>query len=131
MLKIFALVPEDTHCPLEVLLLMFSAVHEGTRATIMHIRKWLRVLINRSLILVSIDRPSVHDLVLDFAVAQHGEDELREAHRRVVEAFRGARPSDFHGRKKWVKKGDDAVSMYVCNEVPQHVLKVRTPIAPC
>jgi hypothetical protein len=31
MLLLFALVPEDTHCPLEVLLLMFKAVHEGTR----------------------------------------------------------------------------------------------------
>ena len=28
LLLLFALVPEDTHCPLEVLLLMFKAVHE-------------------------------------------------------------------------------------------------------
>ena len=41
-LMLFAFVPEDTHCPLEVLLLMFNAVHEGSAATLMHIHKWLR-----------------------------------------------------------------------------------------
>ena len=51
LLLLFGLVPEDTHCPLEVLLLMFSAVHPDADATLMHIRKWLRILINRSLVL--------------------------------------------------------------------------------
>ena len=36
--------------PLEVLLLIFKAVHKGSSATIMHIRKWLLILINRSLV---------------------------------------------------------------------------------
>ena len=67
----------------------------------MHIRKWLRILINRSLVLGTGDRPSVHDLVLDFAVAQHADAELRENHRRIVEAFRAARPADVHGRRKY------------------------------
>eukprot|EP01052_Picozoa_sp_SAG31_P063056 SAG31_NODE_22007_length_536_cov_0.459954_1_plen_155_part_10 len=38
LLLLFGLVPEDTHCPLEVLLLMFSAVHADADATLMHIR---------------------------------------------------------------------------------------------
>jgi hypothetical protein len=62
LLVLFGLVPEDTLCPLQVLLLMFNAVHEGSGATMMHIRKWLRILQNRSLVLGSVDRPSVHDL---------------------------------------------------------------------
>ena len=55
---------------------MFVAVTESQTATIMHLRKWLRILINRSLVLGTIDRPSLHDLVLDFAVSQHSSDEL-------------------------------------------------------
>jgi hypothetical protein len=124
---------------------MFEAVHEGCGATMMHVRKWLRILINRSLvspptakrcshiamccgmphnqpsrqrsagrylgrstvsthavlhscctplqyakfkITVTSIGPSLHDLVLDFAVAQHSADALRDSHRRVVEALR-------------------------------------------
>eukprot|EP01046_Picozoa_sp_COSAG06_P081357 COSAG06_NODE_28523_length_572_cov_4.526427_1_plen_178_part_01 len=124
LLLLFGLVPEDTHCPLEVLLLMFNAVHADAGTTLMHIRKWLRILINRSLLLGTVDRPSVHDLVLDFAVAQHGDAELRENHRAVVEAFRAARPADCHGRRKYdATQRDDAVSVYVCLEGSYHVAK--------
>jgi hypothetical protein len=58
-------------------------------------------LINRSLVLGTIDRPSVRDLVLDFVVAQHYGDALRESHRAVMEAFRTARLADLHGRRKF------------------------------
>ena len=58
----------------------------------------LRVLIDRSLLLGTIDRPSAHDLVLDFAIAQHSKVDLCEKHRSVVEALRAARPADAHGR---------------------------------
>eukprot|EP01047_Picozoa_sp_COSAG01_P022627 COSAG01_NODE_1350_length_10605_cov_43.649743_2_plen_453_part_00 len=55
MFLLFAHIPEDTHAPLSVLLLMFNALNNtGPPASIMHIRKWLRILINRSLVLVSI-----------------------------------------------------------------------------
>ena len=125
MLLMFALVPEDTHCPLEVLLLMFKATADdgSSTATIMHIRKWLRVLIDRSLVLGTIDRPSVHDLVLDFAVAQHSAEELREKHRRVVEAFRAARPINDHGLAVFDRRTmqSTAVSKYVCEEVDNHL----------
>ena len=125
LLTLFALVREDTHCPLEVLLLMFNATVVGSSdstVTIMHIRKWLRILIDRSLVLGTIDRPSVHDLVLDFAVAQHSEVELRAKHCAVVEAFREARPTDVHGRRKFtLSTSDDAMCAYVCAEVSYHL----------
>eukprot|EP01046_Picozoa_sp_COSAG06_P014490 COSAG06_NODE_900_length_11658_cov_9.850852_4_plen_1819_part_00 len=122
LLLLFALVPEDTHCPLEVLLVMFNAVHTDSVATLMHIRKWLRILITRSLVLGTIDRPSVHDLVLDFAVAQHSGDGICCAHRAVVDAFRAARPVDVHRRRKYdPTRVNDPVSMYVCHEVGHHV----------
>jgi hypothetical protein len=101
---------------------MFNAVHADAVATLMHIRKWLRILINRSLLLGTVDRPSVHDLVLDFAVAQHGDVELRERHRLIVDAFRAARPADAHGRRKFDNlQNHDPVAMYVCHEIEHHV----------
>jgi hypothetical protein len=122
LLLLFALVPEDTRCPLEVLLLMFTAVHNESGATMMHIRKWLRILINRSLVLGTVDAPSVHDLVLDFAIAQHGDDVLRADHRLIVEAFRAARPADAHGRLKFDRTSrDDPMAMYVCAESAFHL----------
>ena len=125
LLGLFAIVPEDTHCPLEVLLLMFKATTEGSDAvTIMHIRKWLRILLNRSLVLGTIDRPSVHDLVLDFAVAQQSADALRENHRAIVNTFREARPADAHGRHKFTaSQRDSAMCAYVTTEISYHLRK--------
>eukprot|EP01052_Picozoa_sp_SAG31_P006593 SAG31_NODE_304_length_18019_cov_10.386440_8_plen_750_part_00 len=147
LLLLFALVPEDTFCPLEVLLMMFNAVHTDAGATLMHIRKWLKILINRSLVLSTVDRPSVHDLgaltcqkpllllsdsntctnvllliVLDFAVAQYSDAELWDAHRRIVESFRANRPSDSHGRKQHdVSRSSSPLSSYVGAECVHHV----------
>ena len=116
-LLMFAFMPEDTHCPLDVMLLMFNAVYEGSGATLMHIRKWLKILINRSLVLGTIDRPSVHDLVLDFAEAQHNAAELCDSHCRIVEAFRAARPVDAHGRRRYdAARVDQPLDSYVCAE---------------
>jgi hypothetical protein len=121
-LLLFALVPEDTHCPLEVLLLMFNAVHPGSSVSMMHLRKWLRVLIARSLVLGTVDRSSVHDLVLDFAVAQWTSQELCKGHCAVVEAFRALRPSDVHGRRRYDSTaiGEPTVA-YICTEGGHHV----------
>ena len=80
--KLFALVPEDTFCPLDCLAIMFQAVHGPTdnrarmqsalgrsnrpsnpravareRTPVLLIRKWLKVLIDRSLVLGSVDKP--------------------------------------------------------------------------
>ena len=79
-------------------------------------------LINRSLVLGTIDRPSVHDLVLDLSVAQYNADGLRLNHRRIVEAFRAARPADAHGRCKFdVAQKDNPVSVYACHEIQSHL----------
>ena len=122
LLLMFAFVPEDTHCPLEVLLLFFTALHKDGGASMMHLRKWLRILINRSLVLGTVDRPSVHDLVLDFAVAQHSDSALLEGHRAVVESFRQARPEDVHGRSRFDKTvAVDPVDVYVCQEICHHI----------
>jgi hypothetical protein len=123
LLLLFACVPEDTHAPLPVLMLMFNALNNtGPPASIMHIRKWLRILINRSLILGTVDRPSVHDLVLDFTVAQQSKEQLRRSHRAIVEAFRSSRPADAHGRRKYDRAHrDDKMSVYVCDEIEHHV----------
>lgn len=70
-LLLMAIVPEDTALPLEAMQIMYDAANENARSTsLIKIRQWLRVLIDRSLILGSVDRPSVHDLVLDFCIAQ-------------------------------------------------------------
>jgi hypothetical protein len=80
----FAMVPEDTHCPLEVLAMIFevtspfaasnregslarssdagaSASGERSRPTSkLMIRKWLKMLIDRSLVLGSVDKPQLY-----------------------------------------------------------------------
>ena len=72
-LLLMAIVPEDTALPLEAMQIMYDATNESKGSTpLIKIRQYLRVLIDRSLILGSIDRPSVHDLVLDFCIAQVG-----------------------------------------------------------
>jgi hypothetical protein len=125
-LLLFGLIREDTYAPLEVLLLMFNAVNppcgDGSRITVMHIRKYLRILINRSLILGTVDRPSVHDLVLDFAVAQHSKEQLWLNHRAIVEAFRASRPADAHGRRKFdIAQNNDPMCSYVSDEIQFHI----------
>eukprot|EP01051_Picozoa_sp_SAG22_P005169 SAG22_NODE_300_length_12752_cov_3.102426_1_plen_653_part_10 len=129
-LLLMAIVPEDTALPLEVLQVMYDAttVTNNAAATrrktsIMKIRKYLRVLLDRSLVLGSVDRPSVHDLVLDFVVAQHSEEELREKHRQVVEAFRACRPMNSFGVREWERGdlGEDSICRYIGNEVAHHV----------
>jgi hypothetical protein len=103
-------------------MLMFQAVNEESSCSIMHIRKWLRVLIDRSLVLGTVDRPSVHDLVLDFAVAQQSKEQLQLRHRAIVQAFRASRPADAHGRRKFDRtQKQDLMANYVCNEVEYHV----------
>ena len=57
----------------------------------------------------------------DFAVAQHTDRELSRKHLKVADAFRGARPRDVFGRRKFEKSANrDMMSVYVCNEVVHH-----------
>ena len=56
--NIFGLIPEDTIAPLDVLLLLFNAV-SGTTTTLLHIRKWIKALLDHSLIIGHVDKPQV------------------------------------------------------------------------
>eukprot|EP01051_Picozoa_sp_SAG22_P008138 SAG22_NODE_604_length_8628_cov_4.245984_6_plen_277_part_00 len=70
--KSLALIPEDTACPLSILAMIFeaascSATDPGVgaatpRPSIICIRRWLKTLIDRSLVLGTVDRPSLHDV---------------------------------------------------------------------
>lgn len=57
--RLFGLIPEDTIAPLDVLLLLFEAV-AGTKTTVLHIRKWIKILLDRCLVLGHVDRPQLH-----------------------------------------------------------------------
>ena len=68
------------------------------------------------------DRSSVHDLVLDFAVAQHSKEELRQDHCSVVEVFRKVRPKGVFGRREYENSNAaDPVAGYVCREIAYYV----------
>eukprot|EP01052_Picozoa_sp_SAG31_P002383 SAG31_NODE_84_length_27014_cov_3.743006_10_plen_204_part_00 len=58
----FATVPEDARIPIEMVQMLYEAGENVTRAkpSLLSIRRWLKVLIDRSLILGSVDRPSLH-----------------------------------------------------------------------
>ena len=108
---------------------MYDAVYETSKPTsILHIRKWLKLLIDRSLVLGTVDRASLHDLVLDFTIGMHSKAELTGAHRRVVEAFRVNRPTNAAGIAQWdAANRDDAVTAYVLDEGASHVQNSRDP----
>jgi hypothetical protein len=126
--SMFALVPEDTICPLDTMLLMYNAVYPpgkdgNVQVTLLHIRKWLKVLIDRSLVLGTVDKASLHDLVLDYTITLHTEAELRAKHWRVVEQFRASRTVDAAGVPGWVpgRVFQDTTTSYVLSEVQHHV----------
>ena len=61
---IFAMVPEDTQVPLEILEMMLDAsgFYKGSDVKLpsrIQIRRWVKALINRSLILGTVDRPQL------------------------------------------------------------------------
>lgn len=76
----------------------------------------LKVLLDRSLMLGSIDRPQLHDLVLDFVIGLHSEEELLSAQIRVVDAFRKNRSVSPAGIVGWSKgnRGDAATMYHLC-----------------
>jgi hypothetical protein len=131
--KLFGLVPEDTACPLECLQLMYDAVYETAKPTsVLHIRKWLKMLIDRSLVLGTVDRASLHDLVLDFTISMHSKVELAGAHRRVVETFRKNRVVNALGIAAWDPSNRDrpAITSNLSNKgglkSPAMVTRART-----
>ena len=64
--KCLALLPEDTIVPLDILAMLFEAgcsteEKPVQKPRIMMIRRWLKVLLERSLVLGTVDRISLHD----------------------------------------------------------------------
>ena len=52
------------------------------------IRKYLKILIDRSLVLGTVDRPQLHDIVWEYVKTQITAGEFKAAQRRLVEDFR-------------------------------------------
>ena len=64
----------------------------------------------------------LHDLVLDHCQTQYTPDELRAAHRAVVEAFRAHRPTKANGLRQWdLLQMDDQLTFYCIHEIEHHV----------
>ena len=96
------------------------------KTNVLLIRKWLKVLLDRSLVLGSVDKPQLHDLVLDFVLGQHTEAELRVAHRAVVSAFRECRTVSIGGVVGWsLSNQGDETTRYVAHEVEHHIVAAR------
>ena len=58
-------------------------------------------MLDRCLILGHVDRPQLHDLVLDYCQTQYTPESYRQAHAKVVEAFRASRPINASGVPIW------------------------------
>jgi hypothetical protein len=91
----FALAPEDTHVPLPVIGMIFDACYDQTdRSKVnkplsrLQVRGYLKVLIDRSLVLGTVDRPQLHDVMLDYVQKQLVGEPYKTAHRQLVEALR-------------------------------------------
>ena len=86
----FALAPEDTHVPLPVLGMLYDACGNTAAAPVsrMHVRKFLKVLIDRSLVLGTVDRPQLHDVMLDYVQKELAGEPYKAAQRQLVEGLR-------------------------------------------
>ena len=128
--KCLALVPEDTVVPLDALAMIFEAGASTDekpvkRPSILSIRRWLKVLIERSLVLGTVDRMSMHDIVRDHVLTMYTEQELQQAHRRVVELLRHNRPQSAKLVPAWEVGGQigqpDRLAHYVGSAAFEHV----------
>jgi hypothetical protein len=91
--QVFANIEEDTYVPLAPLALMLAAVTGGEIApSELELRRLLQILISRSLVLGTWERPQLHDIVRDLAISMFTADELARRHARIVDAFGAARP---------------------------------------
>lgn len=131
----FSLIPEDCNIPLDVLGMLFDANHPpdanstladdstGSRSSRnsnpagataagsrLKIRRCLKVLLDRSLILGTVDAPQVHDIVWEYVKKQLTPEEFAGAQRRLVDAFRASDRSVQH-----------ALGKYIQNNVKHHV----------
>jgi hypothetical protein len=129
LLRAFRLVPEDVKVPLEALALIYRASSEaeagagaaggGTSPpSLLQLRRWTQMLIERCLVLPPIDTPSVHDMVLDYADAQTTQGVTKKAHRRLIDLFRQGRP----GPSGWdAEVTEGRLSGYILRHSVHHV----------
>jgi hypothetical protein len=137
------LVPEDTRVPLQALIMLYESeiqAQGGTlqkRPSVLNIRRWLKILIDRSLVLGPVERPSLHDLVLDYSVGLHEPANLRDTHRCFIDILRERRPGrevdsqtgkDIAIRYGWTGRDlDNPMGVYVSDEVLHHIRHAWLP----
>ena len=136
--KSLALIPEDTPCPLNIMAMIFEASCATTadsvpataaRPSIVSIRRWLKMLIDRSLVLGTVDCPSLHDIVRDYVIDLFPAHELKAAHFRLVNCLRASRPNtvmklgeDVVVVKEWrLESATDSTTKYVRANVIEHI----------
>eukprot|EP01048_Picozoa_sp_COSAG05_P011210 COSAG05_NODE_1042_length_6066_cov_2.922742_2_plen_1109_part_00 len=127
-LSTFALIAEDTYVPISAFRILFSVVSgEEELVPEMQLRKWLQLLINRSLVLGSWERPSLHDIVREYTISLFSSEELRVLQQKVVDAFVAHRPASFDptmcGLRLWSsthQKNNDCQG-YVLREIEHHI----------
>eukprot|EP01052_Picozoa_sp_SAG31_P046152 SAG31_NODE_8709_length_1401_cov_1.407066_2_plen_318_part_01 len=73
-------------------------------------------MLDRSLVLGSVDRPSLHDIVRDYVQQLFGVDELRQSHRRLVDTLREQRPEC-----GWQRSRKEPTARYIWNEIVFHI----------
>ena len=70
----------------------------------------MQLLINRSIVLGTWERPQLHDIVREYVISLHSPEELMRLQRKVVDAFTEHRPvsSDpaMCGLRIWPAKGN-------------------------
>ena len=111
----FALVPEDTHVPLDVLGKIYDACGGGGGAagadptspakpiSRLHVRQYLKVLLDRSLVLGTIDRAQLHDVMLDYVLKEFNSEAQKEAQREFVELLRRSDRSTYTASGQYLR----------------------------
>jgi hypothetical protein len=134
LLEAFALVPEDVKVPLEALCWVLEARMDCRQTpSVLSVRRWTKLLIDRCLVIGPVDQPSLHDIVLDFASGCFTEPgELRAAQKRLVQLMRERRPEhpdSFQvGLTGWTRAtADDRLSDYVVSHAEHHIRAAWEP----
>ena len=115
----FAIVPEDTRVPIEMIGMLFEVESDtllSKSPATLNLRRWLKALIDRSLILGPVDRPSLHDMVRETLI-KWKSDEARGMNRRLVELWRSRRPE----KGGWPLQSTQKVPQYILQTAEHHI----------